>query len=170
MEKHVRPIPEGYHSISPAITCKNAAAAIEFYKKTFGAKELNRMEGPGGTIGHAELRIGDSVIFVSDEMPGMSAAPTPSATPSSYLFLYVVDCDSVFNRAVEAGAEETMPMQDMFWGDRYGKLTDPFGHSWGVATHIEDVAPEEMQKRSAEWAAKMAKMSGKAAAAGSKKN
>jgi PhnB protein len=170
MEKHVRPIPEGYHSISPAITCKNAAAAIEFYKKAFGAKELNRMEGPGGTIGHAELRIGDSVIFVSDEMPGMSAAPMPSATPSSYLFLYIEDCDSVFKRAVEAGAKATMPMQDMFWGDRYGKLTDPFGHSWGVATHVEDVAPEEMQKRSAEWTAKMAKMSGKAAAAGSKKS
>lgn len=170
MEKHVRPIPEGYHSISPAITCKNAAAAIEFYKKAFGAKELNRMEGPGGTIGHAELRIGDSVIFVSDEMPGMSAAPAPSATPSSYLFLYIEDSDRVFNRAVEAGATATMPMQDMFWGDRYGKLTDPFGHSWGVATHVEDVAPEEMQKRSAEWTAKMAKTSGKAAAAGSKKN
>jgi PhnB protein len=166
MQNNVRPIPEGYHSISPAITCKNAAEAIEFYKNAFGATEMNRMEGPGGSVGHAELRIGDSVIFVSDEFPGMSAAPTPGATPSSYLFMYTEDCDAVFNRALEAGATIAMPMADMFWGDRYGRLTDPFGHSWGVATHVEDVAPEEMQRRAAEWTAKMANMSGKAAAAG----
>jgi len=127
---------------------------------------MNRMEGPNGTIGHAELRIGNSVIFVSDEFPGMSAAPTPTSTPSSYLFLYTEDCDGVFNRAVQAGAKPTMPMTDMFWGDRFGKLTDPFGHSWGVATHVEDVAPDEMERRAAEWTANMAKMSGKAAAAG----
>jgi len=163
MQNNVRPIPEGYNSISAALTCKNAAAAIEFYKKVFGATEMNRMEGPGGSIGHAELRIGNSVIFVSDEFPGKSAAPTPTPTPSSYLFLYTENCDSVFNRAVAAGATVTMPMSDMFWGDRFGRLTDPFGHSWGVATHVEDVAPDEMEKRAAEWTAKM---SGKAATAG----
>ena len=162
MSDHVRPIPEGYHSISPAITCKNAAAAIEFYKEAFGATEFVRMPGPGGMIMHAELRIGDSLIFVSDEFPGMSVAPTPRAVPSYSLFLYTPDVDAVFDRAVAAGAAVTMPLTNMFWGDRYGKITDPFGHSWGVATHVEDVAPEEMERRSAEWTAGM----NKAAAAG----
>jgi PhnB protein len=157
MQDNVQPIPEGYHSLTPAITCKNAANAIDFYKEAFGATEINRMPGPGGMIMHAELRIGDSVIFVSDEFPGMSAAPTPGATPSYYLFLYAPDVDTIFNRAVEAGAQVSMPVVDMFWGDRYGKLTDPFGHSWGIATHVEDVAPDEMARRSAEWTAKMTK-------------
>jgi PhnB protein len=163
MQNNVRPIPEGYHSISPAITCKNASKAIEFYKEAFGATEMNRMDGPGGMVMHAELRIGDSVIFVSDEFPGMAAAPAPGATPSSYLFLYTEDCDATFSRAVAAGATATMPLADMFWGDRYGKLTDPFGHSWGVATHVEDVSPEEIARRSEEWTAKNAQ---RAAAAG----
>jgi PhnB protein len=164
MPDNVRPIPEGYHSISPAITCKNAAAAIDFYKEAFGATEMNRMPGPGGMVMHAELRIGDSVIFVSDEFPGMSAAPAAGVTPSYYLFLYTPDVDTVFNRAIAGGAQVSMPITDMFWGDRYGKLTDPFGHSWGVATHVEDVAPEEMMRRSAEWTASMNKAA--AAAAG----
>lgn len=164
MSANVRPIPEGYHSISPALTCKDAARAIDFYKEAFGATEIMRMAGPGGSIGHAELRIGDSVIFVSDEFPGMSAAPTPGATPSAYLFLYSEDVDATFDRAVAAGATVSMPLSDMFWGDRYGKLTDPFGHSWGVATHVEDVAPEEMERRAAEWSAKMAKGASAAAA------
>jgi PhnB protein len=162
MPSNVRPIPEGYHSISPAITCKNAVRAIDFYKEAFGATEMVRMPGPGGSVAHAELRIGDSVIFVSDEFPGMSTAPTPGALPSTYLFLYTGDVDATFHRAVAAGATVAMPVTDMFWGDRYGKLTDPFGHSWGVATHVEDVAPDELARRSAEWSAKM---SGQAAAA-----
>ena len=157
MSDNVRPIPEGYHSISPAITCKNAAAALDFYKQAFGASEINRMPGPGGMIMHAELRIGDSVIFVSDEFPGTSAAPAPGVTPSFYLFLYIPDVDTVFNRAVAAGAHVAMPVTDMFWGDRYGKITDPFGHSWGVATHVEDVSPDEMARRSAEWTASVSK-------------
>jgi PhnB protein len=157
MSDKVRPIPEGYHSLTPAITCKNAATAIDFYKEAFGATEINRMPGPDGMIMHAELRIGDSVIFVSDEFPGMSAAPTAGATPSSYLFLYAPDVDTIFNRAVAAGAQVSMPVVDMFWGDRYGKLTDPFGHSWGVATHVEDLVPDEMARRSAEWTANMTK-------------
>ena len=160
MSANVRPIPEGYHSISPALTCKDAARAIEFYKQAFGATEMNRMDGPGGSVGHAELRIGNSVIFVSDEFPGMSAAPTPTTTPSSYLFLYTEDVDGTFHRAVAAGATVSMPVMDMFWGDRYGKVTDPFGHSWGIATHVEDVAPEEIVRRGAEWSANLAKAAG----------
>lgn len=158
----VSPIPPGFHSVSPALTCKDAARAIDFYKEAFGATEIMRMAGPGGSIGHAELRIGDSVLFVSDEFPGMSAAPTPGAIPSTYLFMYTEDVDATFKRALAAGATESMPVADMFWGDRYGKLTDPFGHTWGVATHVEDVAPDEMERRAAEWTASMAK----AAAAG----
>ena len=157
MPSNVRPVPEGYHSLTPAITCKDAGRAIDFYKQAFGATEIMRMPGPGGRVMHAELRIGDSVIFVSDEFPGMAAAPTPGAIPSSYVFLYTEDVDTVFNRAVAAGAQPTMPVTDMFWGDRYGKLTDPFGHSWGLSTHVEDVAPEEMARRSAEWTANIAK-------------
>lgn len=164
MPDNVRPIPEGFHSLTPAITCKDTAAAIDFYKEVFGAAEINRMLGPGGRVMHAELRIGDSVIFVSDEFPGMPSAPTPGAVASFYIFLYTPDVDAVFNRAVSAGAQVGMPVTDMFWGDRYGKLTDPFGHSWGVATHVEDVSPDEMARRSAEWTANMTKAA--AAAAG----
>lgn len=160
MSANVQPIPEGYHSISPALTCKDAAAAIEFYKQAFGATEMNRMDGPGGSVAHAELRIGNSVIFVSDAFPGMSAPPTPTTTPSSYLFLYTEDVDATFNRALASGATVSMPIMDMFWGDRYGKVTDPFGHSWGIATHVEDVAPEEISRRAAEWSANMAKAAG----------
>ena len=162
MPTNVRPIPEGYHSISPSLTCKDAARAIDFYKSVFGATEIMRMPGPGGIVMHAELRIGDSIIFVNDEIPGMATAPTPDSPNSFYLFLYTEDVDSVFNRAVAAGSHVDMPVSDMFWGDRYGKVTDPFGHRWGVATHVEDVSPEDMGRRSAEWTANMAK----AAAAG----
>jgi len=166
MARKASAIPEGFHSITPSLTCRDAARAIEFYKKAFGATEISSMPGPGGRVMHAELRIGDSVIFVADEFPGMSAAPTPTSTPSFYLFLYTEDVDTAFNRAVAAGCQVTMPLQNMFWGDRYGTLTDPFGYRWGLATHIEDVTPEEMQRRSAEFTAKMAEMSKTAAAAG----
>ncbi len=154
----VRPIPAGYHSVIPALTCKDAARAIDFYKDVFGATEIMRMSGPGGGVGHAELKIGDSVIFVSDEFPGMSVAPTPGALSSAYLFVYLDDVDSTFNRAVASGCSVNMPLENMFWGDRYGKVTDPFGHHWGMATHVEDVAPDEMQRRAEEWRAKMASM------------
>ncbi len=156
----VRPIPEGYHSITPALTCREAGRAIEFYKKAFGATEIARMAAPDGKITHAELRIGDSVIFVADEFPGMSAAPTATKTPSVYFYLYVKDADAVFNGAVAAGCRADMPLTNMFWGDRYGKLTDPFGHAWGIATHVEDVTPEEMDRRAAEFMSKMAKAAG----------
>jgi PhnB protein len=160
MPNPVRAIPEGYHSISAALTCKDAARAIDFYKSVFGATEIMRMPGPGGIIMHAELRIGDSVIFINDEIPGVAAAPSGSSINPVYLFLYSEDVDSVCNRAVAAGSKVTMPVANMFWGDRYGKFNDPFGHSWGVATHVEDVAPEEMPRRQAEWAANMAKAAG----------
>jgi PhnB protein len=109
---------------------------------------------------HAELQLGDSRFMIADEFPGMSAAPNSSAPPSSSLFIYTNDVDAAFNRAVKAGARPDMPPSDMFWGDRYGKFTDPFGHQWGIATHVEDVAPAEMQRRTEEWSQKMAKAAG----------
>jgi len=162
MSNPVRAIPEGYHSVTPYLTCKNAAQAIDFYKSVFGATELMRMGSPDGKIGHAELKIGDSHIFVSDEFPGMKSAPTPGVKGGCGIFLYLENVDDAFNRAVASGANVDMPLMNQFWGDRYGKLTDPFGHQWGLAQHVEDVAPEEMERRSKEWQAKMAK----AAAAG----
>jgi PhnB protein len=153
-------IPEGFHSITPALTCKGAAQAIDLYKQAFGATEISRME-MGGMIAHAELQIGDSRIFISDEFPGMAVAPDPnSKSPSSYLFIYTDDVDKVYNQAVSAGCKPTMPLQNQFWGDRYGKLTDPFGHHWGLSQHVEDVAPEEMERRAKEWQASMAKSAG----------
>jgi PhnB protein len=156
MAKATNPIPKGYHTITPSLTCRDAAKAIDFYKKAFGAQELMRMPSPDGKISHAEIKIGDSVVFISDEFPGRTAAPSPTATPSSSLFLYVEDVDTVFNRAVSAGAKSTMPLQDMFWGDRFGNVVDPFGHQWGLATHIEDVAPDEIGRRAAAFFAKAA--------------
>jgi len=161
MIDNVHPIPEGYHSVTPSITCKEAAKAIDYYKKVFGATEIMSMLGPGGTVMHAELKIGDSVIFVSDEFPGMSSAPVSTSSPSYGLFLYVEDVDGIYNRAVAAGASVVMPITNMFWGDRYGKVVDPFGHHWGLATHVEDVSPEEMKRRQEAWAAtNMAKAAG----------
>jgi PhnB protein len=159
MANNVHAIPEGFHSITPALTCKGASKAIDFYKQALGAKEVSRMEMPGGMIGHADLQVGDSHFFVSDAFPGMSSGPE-GKTPSSYLSIYTDDVDSAFNKAVSAGCTVTMPLQDMFWGDRYGKFTDPFGHHWGMAQHVEDVAPDEMERRSREWQASMAKSAG----------
>jgi len=146
------------------LACKNAAQAIELYKKAFGAVEAVCMPTPDGQIMHAELRIGDSILFLADEFPGMSAAPTPGSLPSQSIFLYVNDVDAVFAKAVSSGCKESMPVTDMFWGDRYGKVIDPFGHHWGLATHVEDVAPAEMERRGKEWMAQMA--SAKAAGQG----
>jgi PhnB protein len=160
MPNPVRAIPEGYHSITPGLTCKNTSQAIDFYKSVFGATEIMRMPGPDARIMHAELKIGDSRIMLADEFPGMSCAPTAGAMNPCALFLYLEDVDATFNRAVAAGARVDMPLSNQFWGDRYGKLTDPFGHQWGLAQHIEDVAPEEMKRRSEEWTAKMAKAVG----------
>jgi PhnB protein len=157
MPSKAKPIPDGCHTITPYLAVQDAAKAIDFYKRAFGAKEVMRMDGPSGKIGHAELQIGDSRIMLADEMPGMCRSPKSlGGTPVS-IFLYVENVDSVFNQAVSAGAKVTSPLADMFWGDRYGKLDDPFGHSWSLATHTEDVAPQEMAKRSKEAMAKMAK-------------
>jgi PhnB protein len=156
MAKAVKAIPEGYQTITPSITCRGAAKAIDFYKKAFGAQEITRMGSPDGKIMHAEMQLGNSRFMLNDEMPGMAAAPNPTATPSCSLFVYVSDVDSVFKQAVSAGAKADMPVQDMFWGDRYGKVTDPFGHHWGLATHVEDVAPDEMERRSKAFMAKAA--------------
>jgi PhnB protein len=160
MSTATRPIPEGYHSLSASLTCHNAASAIDFYKRVFGAKELVRMPGPGGMIMHAELQIGDSHVFLNDHMPPMASAPTPGSSTGVYLFVYTEDVDAVYNRAVAEGCKVTMPLADQFWGDRYGKFVDPFGHSWGVATHVEDVAPAEMKRRQEEMMSQMAKAAG----------
>jgi len=151
-----KPIPQGYHSATPYLTLNDAARAIEFYKRAFGAQEVMRMDGPDGKIGHAELKIGDSIIMLGDEMPGMgNRSPQSLGGTTSGILLYVENADTVFKQAVSAGAQVEAPLADMFWGDRYGRLKDPFGHSWSVATHKEDVAPAEMSKRMQEAVAKM---------------
>jgi len=158
MATQVKAIPEGYHTVTPYITVQNAARAIDFYKRAFGAKEVTRMDGPDGKVAHAELKIGDSMIMLGDEMPGSGTkSPQSLAGTTSGIFLYVENVDSVFDQAVTAGAKADQRPTDMFWGDRYGKLTDPFGHSWSVATHKENVTPEEMKKRMQEQMAKMQK-------------
>ena len=155
----VNPIPEGIHTITAGLVVKGAKRAIEFYKAAFGAKELGIMLGlDGQSVMHAELKIGDTKIFLGDESPGMGALSPQSLGGSPItLNIYTEDCDAMFNRAVAAGATVKMPLADMFWGDRYGKLTDPFGHVWGIATHKEDVSKEEMEKRGKEAMAAMAK-------------
>lgn len=149
MAGKVQAIPQGYHSLTPYLVVRDGVRAIDFYKQSFGATELSRMAGPDGKIAHAELKIGDSIFMLSDEMMG-NRSPQSLGGSAVSIFLYVDDVDSVFNRAVSAGAKSDMLPADMFWGDRYGKLTDPFGHLWGIATHIEDVAPAEMEKRARE--------------------
>jgi PhnB protein len=141
--------------VTPYLVVNDASRAIEYYKQAFKAKETVRMAGPGGKIGHAELKIGDSMLMLSDEMGGNRSPQSLGGSPVS-IFLYVENVDSVFNEAVKAGAKGDAPPQDMFWGDRFGKLTDPFGHQWALATHVEDVAPEEMKKRSEAFMAQMA--------------
>jgi len=148
MPANVSPIPEGYRTVTPYLIIRDAARAIEFYVKAFGAKEVMRMPMPDGKLAHAEIQIGDSMIMIADENLewGARSPETLSGTPVG-IFLYVPDVDATFKQAVDAGATPTMPPSDMFWGDRYGKVKDPFGHEWSVGTHIEDVSPEEMGKR-----------------------
>ena len=149
MAKRTKAIPEGYHTITPHLSVRGAARAIEFYKKAFGAEEQMRMPGPDGkSVMHGELKIGDSIVFLNDEVPGMGCrSPQSLGGTSGALHLYVEDVDAAFNRAVAAGAQVRMPVSDMFWGDRYGKIIDPFGHEWGIGTHKEDLTPEEIRKR-----------------------
>ena len=144
----VKPIPEGYHTATPYLAVDDAAKALEYYKKAFGAKERGRMEAPDGKIGHAEIQIGDSLVMLSDPFPQASTrTPKELGGTTASVFLYVENVDAFVQRAVDAGATVSMEVADQFWGDRFGTITDPFGHSWSVATHIEDVPPEEMAER-----------------------
>jgi PhnB protein len=152
--KNVKPIPDGYHSVTPYLIVQGAAKAIEYYKDVFGAKEIMRMPMPDGKIAHAEIKIGDSPVMLADEMPQMGYRNPQSlgGSPVS-LMLYVEDVDTVFEKAVKNGANAVRPVKDQFYGDRSGTITDPFGHVWTVSTHVEDVSAEEMQKRMKEMAA-----------------
>lgn len=146
----VKPIPDGYHTFTPYLTVDAAAAAIEFYKKAFGATEVMRMPGPGGKVAHAEIRIGDSMIMLADEHPDQGhRGPRALGGSPVGLCLYVEDCDALFHQAVAAGAEVSRPLADQFYGDRSGSIKDPFGYEWHIMTHKEDVSPEEMKKRMA---------------------
>ncbi len=147
----VQPSPEVMHTVTPHLICEGAAAAIEFYKQAFGAVELSRQEAPNGKLLHATLRIGDSAIFMADANPEwQSKGPKELGGTPVVIHLYVEDVDAVVAQATEAGGTVVMPVQDTFWGDRYGVLTDPFGHSWSVASHIRDVPLEEMDKAAQE--------------------
>jgi PhnB protein len=151
----VKPIPDGYHA-TPYLAVDDAAKAIEYYKKAFGANERVRMNTPDGKIGHAELEIGDSLIMLADPFPqATTRSPKELGGTSASVFMYVEDVDAVVKRAVDQGATVTMEVADQFWGDRFGSVTDPFGHSWAIATHVEDVSPEEVAERAKEAMAAM---------------
>lgn len=142
-----QPIPDGFHTLTPHLVLKDAAKGIDFYKKAFGAEEVRRREGPGGHgIMHAELKIGDSHLIVCDEFPQMERWLSPDALSGTTvcLHMYVEDVDRAFEQATKAGAKVSMPVMDTFWGDRYGKLTDPFGHEWSISTHIKDLTDDEI--------------------------
>jgi uncharacterized glyoxalase superfamily protein PhnB len=154
----VQAIPKGYHTITPFMTVRDAARAIEFYKQAFGAKERGVMKGPDDKVMHAELVIGDSIIMLADEFPEFgSLSPQSTGGSGTGLHIYIEDVDSAFDRAVKAGTTVEMPVADMFWGDRYGKLRDPFGHKWSIGTHKADLSVEEMKKGMDETMAKMPK-------------
>jgi PhnB protein len=146
----VKPVPPGHHTVAPYLVVDNAAGAIDFYARAFGASELFRMPGPDGKIMHAEVLIGDSPVMLCDANPeqGLQAPAAFKGSPVS-IFLYVPDVDALFKKSVDAGADVRVPLTDMFWGDRYAQVADPFGHTWQIATHVEDVPPEEMGRRAA---------------------
>jgi uncharacterized glyoxalase superfamily protein PhnB len=161
MAGKVKAVPEGMHTITPHLSVREAAKAIEFYKKGFGAEVLGVHYTPNGKVMHALLKIGDSHMMLADEFPGMGT-PAPQTLGGSpvVLNIYVEDVDSLFNQAVAAGATVTMPLADQFWGDRYGQIVDPFGHAWALGAHKEDVSPEEMERRGRAVFAAMAKRQG----------
>jgi PhnB protein len=151
-----QPVPEGYRTVQPYLAVDDASAAIDFYGRAFGAKERYRMAGPGGSILHAELEIGDSVLMLSDPFPQASTKPPKElGGTSASVMLYVEDNDALYEQAIAAGATSLAEPSDMFWGDRMASVQDPFGHSWAIMTHVEDVSPEEIQRRSEEWMASM---------------
>jgi PhnB protein len=144
----VKPIPEGYHTLTTYLAVDDAAEAIDFYKRAFGAQEHVRMEAPDGTIAHAELKIGDSLIMLSEPFPQSSTrSPKELGGTTAAVFMYHEDVDAVVQKAVGEGATLTMEVADQFWGDRFGTVTDPFGHVWSIATHVEDLTPEEIDER-----------------------
>jgi PhnB protein len=146
-----KPIPKGYHALTPTLAVDNATQAIEFYKRAFGATERGRMPGPGDTVAHAELEIGDAVLMLADPTPQSSLKPPKELGGTSVgLFLYVEDVDEVVQQAIDAGATVTLPVEDQFWGDRFGKVADPFGHEWQIATRTQDLTPDEILERSRE--------------------
>lgn len=150
----VKAIPEGYHSVTPYLIVDNAADAIRFYERAFGATEVMRLP-MGDKLGHAEIRIGNSIVMLSDEWPDYGKlGPKARGGPTGSYLIYVEDVDAAFARALEAGAIPEQPLTDQFWGDRSGSVTDPFGHSWMLATHVEDVPPEELERRMAEWSSR----------------
>jgi PhnB protein len=154
MAKAKNAVPAGFHTVTPQLTMENAASAIDWYKKALGAEEVTRAVGPDGKVMHAEIRLGDSLIMVNDDMMGGNTLKAHGGSPAS-LWVYVDDCDSLFDRAVKAGAKvDPGPMgnlQDQFWGDRTGTFSDPEGYRWTIATHKEDLTPEEIQRRQDEW-------------------
>ena len=153
----VQPIPEGYQTLAPSLIVDGATEAIDFYKRAFGATDRGMMNGPDGKVAHAELQIGDSVLMLSDPFPMQNAkAPTELGGTTVSIFMYVEDVDAVFKQAIGAGATSTMEPDDMFWGDRFGALMDPFGHAWAIATHVEDISEEEMRERGEKAMAEMA--------------
>lgn len=154
----VKPIPEGYHTLTPFLTVRNAVKAIEFYKQAFGAQERGVAKDPTGKVMHAEVKIGDSIIMLSDEFPEFgSLSPESGGSPSMGLHIYLENVDQAFDRAVKAGAKVEMPVADQFWGDRYGRLKDPFGHKWSIATHVKDMSSDEMKHAMDEAMASMPK-------------
>ena len=157
-----KPKPDGYHTATPHITVKDANKAIDYYKKAFGAQVIVNMPGPGGKgVMHAEIKIGDSIIMLGEEMPGMAQkSPQSLGGVTSSLYLYVDDADSVYNKAVSSGGAARGPMQDMFWGDRVGRVADPFGQEWSIATHKEDLSADEMKKRGQAFMQKMSASGG----------
>ncbi|HKQ18381.1 MAG TPA: VOC family protein [Candidatus Eisenbacteria bacterium] len=147
---NVRPIPEGYTTITPSITLNDAARGIEFYKKAFGATERMSMKGPEGKVMHAELQIGNSIVMLSDEVMNMRSAKTLGGSPVSF-YVYVENSDEAFKRAISAGGKEIYPIHDEFWGDRVGGVEDPFGYKWSLATHTKELSPAEIEKAAQEW-------------------
>lgn len=147
----INPIPQGFHAVTAHLVCRDAASAIDFYKRAFGAEEMVRLAGPDGEIMHASFKIGDSIIMLAEEAPQWNSMSPVSLKGSPVtLHLYVKDSDAAFERAVKSGAKAKMPPADMFWGDRYGKVVDPFGHEWAIATHVRDMSHDEIQKAGAE--------------------
>jgi len=165
MKKSNQPIPPGFHTVTPSLTVRNAAEAIEFYKKALGAEERMCMTGPDGKVSHCELQIGSSIVFLNDESPAMGCkSPETLGGSASTFYLYVEDVDKAVQRAVDAGGKPTMPVMDMFWGDRFGNFVDPYGYTWGISTHTQDLTEAEIEEGAKAFYAQMAEQAQKKSA------